>query len=266
MSKKTENAKFAKEWCKQVESSEKWMNYIKRSLDDVLIRKDVLITEDERKYIKTRVNTSTTEIMITSDKTHKTLVDLIENGVSYGIGVLNFASYYKPGGGFLKGSFTQEESLCAVSGLYHILSRLSVYECRRKSKDIAPCYNDEIIYSLSVPFTLEIGNTKHPRTVDVISCSPPNCKRITMADRADYEESIKKRIEAIYLLPYMQGVDTLILGAWGCGVFKNDPKVIARHFIDIMDKYPNIYDRVIFACGSNANQKIFENAFIQKPE
>lgn len=39
------------------------------------------------------------------------------------IAALNFASFKYPGGGFLKGSSTQEESLCHKSILYNILQR-----------------------------------------------------------------------------------------------------------------------------------------------
>lgn len=257
MSKKTENAKFAKEWCEQVESSEKWMSYVKKSVDKVLIRKGTLIHEDERRYVLHKSGSENTEIKVTKDKTYDVLLDLSFDEPNHNIAVLNFASYYKPGGGFMKGSFTQEESLCAMSGLYQVLSRLPVYEQRKKNKCVSSCYNDEIIYNTSVPYTLDIGSTKYPRTFDVVTCAAPNCNRITIADHKEYEDCINTRVEAIYLLPYLHGTDTLVLGSWGCGVFKNDPRTIAKAFMNVIEKYPNIYKKIVFACGSESNQWVF---------
>lgn len=254
MSKKTKNAEFAKEWCNLVESSEKWMDYINKSINNTIVRKGTLVKEEERAYALCKSGSANTELKVTKDKTYNTLLDLSFEEGAHTICVLNFGAYYKPGGGFVKGSFAQEESLCSISGLYQILKSLPVYEQRVKSKDISSCYNDEIIYNANVPYTLDIGETKYHRTFDTITCSAPNCNRVTIADQKEYEVCIAKRAEAIYLLPYLQRIDTLILGSWGCGAFKNNPRVIAKAFMDVINKYPNIYNKIIFACGSEVNQ------------
>ena len=42
-------------------------------------------------------------------------------------------------------------------------------------------------------------------------------------------------------------VDTLILGAFGCGVFGQDPIEVATIFKEYLGKYPFVFDKVIFA-------------------
>ncbi|HVT71393.1 MAG TPA: TIGR02452 family protein [Trebonia sp.] len=43
------------------------------------------------------------------------------------------------------------------------------------------------------------------------------------------------------------GHRTLVLGAWGCGVFRNDPAVVATAFAGHLDRTRGRFDRVVFA-------------------
>lgn len=257
MSKKTENAEFAKKWLSLIENNENWSRMIKKSFDRTQVYQDTLLSEADRSYCRNMSNKVESKITITQDKTYDVIKELWINGESF-VCVLNFASFFNPGGGFTKGAFTQEESLCAVSGLYPILTQLDVYE-QRADKKVPPEYSDEIIYSPSVPFTVSTRELAEPYLVDVISCAAPNCNRIVMTQQRQYMDALNKRIEAIYLRPYINGCDTIVLGAWGCGVFKNDPGLISNLFTAVMAKYPGLYRNVIFACGSKENTEIFKN-------
>lgn len=257
MSKKTENAEFAKKWLSLIEGNDNWSSMVEKSLKRTEVYQDTLITDMDRSYCRNMSNSSVSKVTITHDKTYDVIKQLWIDGECFAC-VLNFASFFNPGGGFMKGAFAQEESLCAVSGLYPVLSQLDVYE-QRAEKKTPPEYNDEIIYSPAVPFTMSEGELAEPYLVDIISCAAPNCNRIVMTQQRQYMDALNKRIEAIYLRPYLNGCNTLVLGAWGCGVFKNDPGLISNMFASIMSKYQGLYRDVIFACGSKENAEIFRN-------
>jgi uncharacterized protein (TIGR02452 family) len=91
------------------------------------------------------------------------------------IGVLNFASAKNPGGGFLKGSQAQEESLARSSGLYQSLLRCpEYYEFNRNSRSLL--YSNHIIYSPGCPvFRTDDGTLlDEPYCVDFITSPAPN--------------------------------------------------------------------------------------------
>lgn len=61
-------------------------------------------------------------------------------------------------------------------------------------------------------------------------------------------DAMDVRTDKMLSLALHQGNEVLILGAWGCGVFKNDPKEIAGLFKKYLHgKYKNKFKRVVFA-------------------
>lgn len=47
-----------------------------------------------------------------------------------------------------------------------------------------------------------------------------------------------------------RGVQTLVLGAWGCGVFRNDPRMVAGVFADLIregSSFANVFPHLVFA-------------------
>ena len=97
-----------------------------------------------------------------------------------------------------------------------------------------------------------------PVLTDVISVAAPNMNRVSAEDMDAYYKAIKNRIEAIVCLPYINGCEVLILGAWGCGVFKNDPNVIAAAFKEAINKYGRVYKRIIFPLPNVKMKEVFE--------
>lgn len=179
--------------------------------------------------------------------------------------VLNFASYKNPGGGFLKGSMAQEECLCQESNLYNILIQFKekFYEPNQKRLNKG-LYNNNLIYTPNVLF---FKNNK-TLTCDVITCAAPNKKvakeRYNMSDNIIYK-TMEDRIDHILYSAYKNRIDCLILGAFGCGVFSNDPKDVATIFKNLLEtKYNKIFKKVVFAIPNqnrNNNYKIFYNVF-----
>lgn len=147
---------------------------------------------------------------------------------------LNFASAKNPGGGFLKGSQAQEESLARSSGLYPTLLRMrEMYDYHRTQETCL--YSDHMIYSPDVPvFRNDDGDlldAPYPVTFltspavnagVVLQNEPENAGRI--------REVMARRIHRVLWVAREHGHRTLVLGAWGCGVFRNDPGMIAELF------------------------------------
>ncbi|MCD8069181.1 MAG: TIGR02452 family protein [Lachnospiraceae bacterium] len=167
--------------------------------------------------------------------------------------VLNFASATNPGGGVKKGSSAQEECLCRCSSLYPCISadtvRRGFHERHRKmlsTGKLSMLYNDDCIYTPGVPVFKKdspvprILPEKEWFMVDVITCAAPNLrsKPSNYLDPASGTEAVKirnsdlkvlheKRASRIFDVAKANGVEIMILGAFGCGAFQNPPEIVA---------------------------------------
>lgn len=154
------------------------------------------------------------------------------------IGVLNFASARKPGGGFLRGARAQEESLARSSGLYHSLRQYpQFYEFHRAQE--TTLYSDRMIYSPACPVLRDdAGNwLAQLYTVDFITSPAPNAGAVIRnepANRGRIAPTLTGRAGKVLALAAHHQCEALVLGAWGCGVFQNDPATVAQVFADYL--------------------------------
>ena len=154
------------------------------------------------------------------------------------VGVLNFASARRPGGGFLNGAAAQEESLARTSALYASLMEFpDFYAAHQHPRD--PRYSDRMIYSPGCPvFRDDAGTLLHaPYAVDFITSAAPNAGALSSRGRragANLRAILRQRAGKVLALACSQGCDVLVLGAWGCGVFRNDPGVVSGVFGDLL--------------------------------
>ncbi len=150
------------------------------------------------------------------------------------VAVLNFASAKNPGGGFLNGSQAQEESLARSSALYASLLRTpEFYERHRASPSLL--YSDAMIFSPGCPvFRDDEGALLDQwQPASFITSAAPNAGAAanTRADELpQIPEVFRRRSECVLALAAAHGYQRLVLGAWGCGVFRNDPEVVASSF------------------------------------
>ncbi|WP_052596465.1 TIGR02452 family protein [Aureispira sp. CCB-QB1] len=165
---------------------------------------------------------------------------------------LNFASAKNPGGGFLNGSQAQEESIARASGLYPCQLKAEHYY--KENRTVNSClYTDHIIYSPNVPiFKDENGNLLDELTYSAIITAPAvNAGAVQRNEPNNVNrihETMQRRMDMVLAICKQNGHETLILGAWGCGVFQNDPVVIAALFKELLlGKYKNQFKRVVFA-------------------
>jgi uncharacterized protein (TIGR02452 family) len=150
---------------------------------------------------------------------------------------LNFASAKNSGGGFLGGAQAQEESLARSSALYPCLHRFQneFYDYHRKQKDLH--YSDRMIYSPKVPVFRNDDGDWLVKPYSVSFLTSPAVNVGALQSKKMYKPSIAdalmlQRTEKLLTLAYHKGYRALVLGAWGCGVFRNDASKVADYFAD----------------------------------
>ena len=176
-----------------------------------------------------------------------------ESGFSK-VACLNFASARNIGGGFQSGGQAQEESLARASGLYRSQGRERIYY--DANRDCETClYTDHIIYSPDVPVIRDDAGQllEQPYTVSIITAPAVNAGAVRKIEPDKAEEigpMMRRRAAYILAVAQAHGCEHLILGAWGCGVFENDPKEVAKIFAELLlddGKYAGAFKTVVFA-------------------
>jgi uncharacterized protein (TIGR02452 family) len=150
------------------------------------------------------------------------------------IGVLNFASAKHPGGGFLGGAKAQEESLARSSGLYPSLLRCPDFYTFHRYLDTC-LYSDWMIFSPYCPVLRTDSGTwlEAPFMVSFITSPAPNAGAIEANEPENLTKipaTLRERNSKLLALAVHHQCDALVLGAWGCGVFRNDPQIVASIF------------------------------------
>jgi uncharacterized protein (TIGR02452 family) len=236
----------------------------------------------------------------TSDKTSEPEISLLEISTIEGarhlasshvqqstdepprIGVLNFASATKPGGGFLTGAQAQEESLARSSTLYPSLmtkSAQSFHATHKKDKK-GGYYSHACIYSPGVVFFRDdLGAWTAPFQADVLTCAAVNAgvARKTLfgqvggnLEGSRIEKVMKERMARILRLFEMEGVRELVLGSFGTGVFQNDVPTVARIWADLLAsknaRFRTSFDKIVFAILGTKTFADFKDAFEKQRE
>ena len=155
-----------------------------------------------------------------------------------GIGVLNFASAKNPGGGFLNGANAQEESLAVSSTLYPTLTANEEYYTENRAHR-SMMYLDYAIYSPGVVFFLDgaFALTSTPVKADVLTLPAVNMGQVRQKgeDPAEARRVMRRRMQLALAIFARQGARHLVLGAFGCGVFRNDPRDIAAWWRELLE-------------------------------
>lgn len=177
-----------------------------------------------------------------------------EETVQDGYCILNFASFTKPGGGFLNGAIAQEEALCHSSNLYEVLCKFkgTFYKDNYEKYQNNGLYKDRAIYSPGIIF----GGEKR---ASVITCAAPNIKRYGERNNT----SLRSRCKFILDIAEENQEKILILGAFGCGVFGNNPFEVAKIFKELLETKEYNFEKIIFAIPySMENLKAFNEEFV----
>lgn len=183
---------------------------------------------------------------------------------------LNFASAKNPGGGFLNGSLAQEEALSCASGLYPCLLKAPEYYERNRANRSA-LYLDLVIFSPLVPFFRNDAGVllDQPVLASVITAPAPNAGAVAQNEPRNLgqvEPVLKRRAELVLRIARAQQVTRLVLGAWGCGVFRNDPRQVAAIFAGLLKapgKYSGVFSEVVFAVYDRSMDQATYRAFAE---
>lgn len=158
---------------------------------------------------------------------------------------LSFANGIHPGGGFLSGARAQEEGLCRSSALFATLEGDPMYEAHRRRHDVES--SDWAILSPDVPFfRADDGEPlDEPWLLSVITCAAPVATRVGQPRSGDL---LAARIRRTLGIAAAWGYESLVLGAWGCGAFGNDPERTARDFRAALEgPFAGAFREVVFA-------------------
>lgn len=182
------------------------------------------------------------------------------------VAVLNFASARNPGGHYLAGARTQEEALCRASALYNTLLAVpQYYEYHRSTPD--PFYSDRVILSPAVPvFRDDTGILlDSPYEVGFLTCPAPRTNVIVQEQPSEaYRIPAVLAARAERILETAAGYRRVVLGAWGCGAYGNDPGLVAGVFLALLadgGRFDGHFGEITFAILDRTPEAATLNAF-----
>ena len=135
-------------------------------------------------------------------------------------------------------------------------------------------YNDDCVFS---PDIIVIkSDTKYPEPLpeteryrtDVITCAAPNLNTFYGKGSVD-NNTVKKlhiaRAKRILNIAKSENEDVLILGAFGCGAFRNPPEVVAQAWAEVVRDYIYDFKKIEFAVycppKNPSNYMVFKEIF-----
>lgn len=210
-------------------------------------------------------------------------LELVNDG--YNTAILNLASNVSPGGGYHHGTNAQEECLCQMSTLSQSLYQFGDLKYKHIREANLPNYSN--VYPMDINyggiFTKTVRFFRNNKSKYYsLRDKPFSCSVITVASLSNrlknsytndergyfnsdgtftnegYEIEANK-IRTIYRIALDNGIDGLVLGAFGCGVYNLLPVEVSKLFLDILneDEFKGNFKKIVFAIyeGKGLNKK-----------
>ena len=276
------------ELIKVFEDTEEWYQNdetLKKSIEEAITGTKVYM-EGEAPTLSESKPHENTVVSVSKYRTFESAQFYKRKNPDLKVAVLNFASATNPGGGVKMGSHAQEEALCRCSTLYPTLAtndlKKKYYEFHSNRNNAL--YTDACIYTPNI-LVIKSDTDKPQRlaqdkwiTVDVLTCAAPNLrlhpenkytpragKHIAVTNDELYDLHVS-RAKQILTVAAHHGVDMLILGAFGCGAFKNDPNIVAKAYAEVVKHFNGYFKEIHFAVycpphKSNENYTAFAKVF-----
>ena len=227
-------------------------------------------------------DTKDTVITVTGDRSYQAAMRLHKENPEAKIAVMNFANAFHAGGGVVNGAGAQEECLCRTSTLYPLIYRRTLRDTfyRFHHEKNTPKASDSLIYTEGVIICKTDTDLpeRMPKedwvTVDVITIAAPDLRNkpnihfdlvnggVNMNHAELFGYHVKRAIHMLTCAA-AKGADILVLGAFGCGAFRNDPEVVARAYKTALLEFPKVFDKIEFAVycppGDGRNYDIFSS-------
>ena len=140
-------------------------------------------------------------------------------------------------------------------------------------------YNDDCIYTPNIhvfksdTLSPQLMDEDKWYCVDIITCAAPNLyrKKSYFGDGSpkikaeELKELHINRFRQIFNVALREKAEVLILGAFGCGAFKNPPEVVAEAVYEIIQEYVYSFETIEFAIyssqGESKNLSTFKRVF-----
>ena len=242
----------------------------------LLLENDKLIFDENHKYEEP------CEVVVSTKRSIEAAMFYRKKGIK--TCVHNFASHSNPGGGVVRGARAQEECICRCTTLYFCLNTASLldgfYKPYRRINN--PIGNGDLIYTpvvvvfkedTDVPVSLKEEDWEE---IDVITMAAPNLRHIVsdgygmdenagviLMEDDKLQEIHEKRMRRFMEVAKQMGDEAVILGAFGCGAFCNNPKAVAMAMKNIVQEYKYDFKYIEFAvyCSDDEkeNYEIFKN-------
>jgi uncharacterized protein (TIGR02452 family) len=235
--------------------------YISPSGNDVSISEELnfavknsILYKEGEEIPSHHIMNSSMVVEVINETTAQAAFDLkSQYGEETDVVALNFAAALNQGGGYLVGASAQEEDLCRASGLYSCLKNKPMfYNINHLAESYY--YTDSIIYSPKVPFIRDKNNVllEKPFNVSIITSPAPCLIGVEKRDDEMLSKVLSRRMERILKIAAFHGHKKIVLGAWGCGAFCNDPIQVATLFRNALIKHP-AFEHVCFAVYDRRN-------------
>ena len=259
--RRTKNAEIFRDTERRYTSDPTLMQAVQQSTDN-----QVFIAEGEDITVSSAYKTEKAKVVVSGKRSLEAAEAYAKQGKK--VCVLNFASATNPGGGVVNGSSAQEECICRCTTLYPCLNTDTMwsafYKPHRKAAN--PVYNNDCIYTPDV--CVFKSDTNFPEilpkdewwNVNILTCAAPNLRERPSnamnphaGDKAakitptELEKLLTKRVRRIFEIAVANGNEVLILGAFGCGAFRNPPEIVANVFNTVMQDYLCSFDTIEYA-------------------
>lgn len=240
----------------------------------------IFIAESENVIVPSDYKTEKAKVVVSGKRSLEAAKVYAKQGKK--VCVLNFASATNPGGGVVNGSSAQEECICRCTTLYPCLNTDEMwnafYKPHRKAAN--PLYNNDCIYTPDV--CVFKSDTNFPEAlpkdewwnVNIITCAAPNLRERPSnamnpyaGDKAakvtpeELEKLLTSRVRRIFEIVVANENEVLILGAFGCGAFRNPPEIVAKVFNNVMQNYLCYFDTIEYAVYHTEREVVNYEAF-----
>jgi len=222
-------------------------------IKDTVIPKTIRMEYNESKISRCPA-TDETNVFFLEMTTCDCVQYIHDKHISHNIFAHNFASATNPGGGYENGAKAQEEFICYQTPYLHASISKETYPLEPTTVLITP--------DLAIMRNQDCDLLDEDDFVrfGVVSAAAQN---LSIPDSKYNDQLTKRTLANIFCSVKLcdSKVDTLVLGAWGCGVFANDPYVIANEIKDAINKYGGHYKNIFIAIPSGPNVKQFKEVF-----
>jgi uncharacterized protein (TIGR02452 family) len=164
--------------------------------------------------------------------------------------VLNFASKWKAGGGVTGGAMAQEEELFRRSS-YPLCCNHTFYPMADEKFNIT-----KVLVMKDTNYNLMDSKTRfHADFIALAALKNPQTNKLGHLSGKNYTITHQK-IECLFRYAAINGYDSVVFGALGCGAYRNPPETISDIFLEMQTKYSKYFRTIVYAILSRGTDNL----------